>query len=410
MKKRITYFVLLMFVVITGCEEENNEPKKITSEDLNFEVTFKESFENTIYPSFILGLSKLASSENESFEFIKYSLEAPEKDHELKVVLNESSINNETILQEYMDFGGGQISYYPMINWNYEKLKTLKQQGNVDLSFTAYIDGEEIDNKTLRLNYRSVNECITGYIDEENNYEDLTWMFAGYVNEDHPKIDEFLSEVLGNNVVDNFDGYQQGTEESVIDQAFAIWHTLQKKGVTYSSITNTSNPSDKIFTQHVRFFEEVYNNNQANCVDGSVFLSSIFKKIDIKPFLVLVPSHMYMGFYTSSDKTSFELLETTMIGHINLNEINEDNLLDYGDYITQETYDAYLNGYCTLEYVKTEISWISFVDAIYSNREQWNNNLPKFNDSNNYDYQTLDIETLRGIVQPIAKKKTRIVK
>jgi len=235
-------------------------------------------------------------------------------------------------------------------------------------------------------------------------------MFAGYVNEDHPKIDEFLSEVLGNNVVDNFDGYQQGTEESVIDQAFAIWHTLQKKGVTYSSITNTSNPSDKIFTQHVRFFEEVYNNNQANCVDGSVFLSSIFKKIDIKPFLVLVPSHMYMGFYTSSDKTSFELLETTMIGHINLNEINEDNLLDYGDYITQETYDAYLNGYCTLEYVKTEISWISFVDAIYSNREQWNNNLPKFNYSNNYDYQTLDIETLRGIVQPIAKKKTRIVK
>jgi hypothetical protein len=398
MKRAINILLITLLFGFTCCEEENS-PNTISAEKLNFKVSFDESFQKTVYPSIILGLSKYASTVDDNFDFIKYSLQSPGKKSEVKIKLDESVINKETTFRKSISSENEKLTFFPMINWKYEKLQELKQPGSVDLSFTCYIDGKEVDNYNLRLSYRSVNECVYGIMDEEGNYNDLTYMFAGYVNEDHPKIDEFLAEVQQDFDI-TFSGYQ-GTTEDVILQVYSLWYNLQKKGVNYSDITNTSNPSDSIATQYVRFFEEVYNSNQANCVDGSAFLSSITKKISIKPFLVLVPGHMYMGYFTSKDRSSYELLETTMVGNIDLNEITADNLLDYSSYFTEETYNDYISDNCSLEYVKAEISFGSFVKASEYASEQWSNDLSKINDKDNYQYQSLDIENLRSVIQPI---------
>jgi len=380
----------------------------ITSDDLNLKISYYGPLENTIYPSVILGLSNYSARENYSLGLIKYKLTTPKNKCSLKIKLLQSTVNNETVFQEQLDLKGRKNEFFPKINWNYEKLKSLKQQGTVDLSFTCYIDNKEIDNQSLRLSYRSVNECVYGMIDEDGNYVDLKWMFAAYVNEDHPEIDNFLQEVLNTRIINSFIGYQEGSEFSVLEQVYAIWYTLQTKNVKYTSITNTSNPSDKVFTQYVRFFDEVYSKTQANCVDASVFLCSVLKRIGIKPFLVLIPGHMYMGFYTKSDKSIFRLLETTMIGSIDLNEIYEDktyvyNLNKYVNYLTIDTYNGYFNGIYSLEYVKKEISLYSFIYAVDNNNTQWDNDLSKLNNPNNYHYQMFDIEELRKVVQPIGR-------
>lgn len=410
MTRKVLPFLMILFLGLISCEKEDpiEIDSPITSEDLNLQISFDNSLENTIYPSLILGLSNYSAQTNESLELIQYNLTSPKDNCSMKIKLAQSTVNNETIFQEQLGIKGSEESFYPLIGWNYENLKSFDQHGNVDLSFTCFIDNAEIDNQSLRLSYRSVNECVYGMIDEDNNYVDLKWMFAAYVNEDHPQIDNFLQEVLNTDIVNSFIGYQGGSENSVLEQVHAIWYTLQTKNVKYSSITNTSNPSDKIFTQHVRFFDEVYNNTQANCVDGSVFLSSILKKIGIKPFLVLIPGHMYMGFYTSPDKSTYQLLETTMIGGIDLNEIYEDeqyvyNLNKYYDYLTQDTYDGYMSGIYTLDEVKKEISMYHFLTALDQNVTQWNNNLTELNDSENYNYQMFDIEELRKVVQPISR-------
>jgi hypothetical protein len=64
----------------------------------------------------------------------------------------------------------------------------------------------------------------------------------------------------------------------------------------------------------VRFIEESIDNKQANCVDGSVLLASILRKIDIHPFLVTVPGHMYMGFYLDAEGKMPLAIETTILG------------------------------------------------------------------------------------------------
>jgi hypothetical protein len=138
----------------------------ITSDDLNLKISYYGPLENTIYPSVILGLSNYSARENYSLGLIKYKLTTPKNKCSLKIKLLQSTVNNETVFQEQLDLKGRKNEFFPKINWNYEKLKSLKQQGTVDLSFTCYIDNKEIDNQSLRLSYRSVNECVYGMMDK----------------------------------------------------------------------------------------------------------------------------------------------------------------------------------------------------------------------------------------------------
>jgi len=378
-----------------------------TAASINFTVVGDQDLEQIIYPSVLLGLANLISESNE--DFFDFSIKNPKANSNLKIVIQSSSLNTETIFQTQMAIKGQTYTFSPLIKWNYVTLKSLNQPGNVDITFVCYINDKEIDRKNLRFGYRSANECVYGLIDTKGNYVDLKWMFAAFVNEDNPKIDELLGVTLSYNVVSNFIGYQ-GTETDVLKQVSALWYYLQAHSVKYSSITASSNPSQKVFSQYVRFFNDVYNNTQANCVDGSVFLASILKKIGINPLLITVPGHMYLGYYTLQDKSKIRLLETTAVGQVDLAEIYEDavyvyNLTKYRNYITDQTWNDYFSGIISLNAVKREISYNNFIEATNYQISNYNTNISKFNDPNNHDYKMFDIEALRKVVQPIGNKK-----
>jgi len=67
---------------------------------LNFKVEFDSSFENTIYPSLILGLSSYSAKINESFGLLNFTFAPQESDCSLKVKLEQSTVNKPTIFQE----------------------------------------------------------------------------------------------------------------------------------------------------------------------------------------------------------------------------------------------------------------------------------------------------------------------
>lgn len=408
---KFTLFTLIGLICFSSCKKESVAPDP-TAEDINFTIEGDKNLEQTIYPSYLLGLSnRMASSDKDFFNF---KLTNPIENAELKIKIEASNINFETVFQSKLANVKSTYSFSPLIKWNFANLKLLKQSGSVDMTFICYINNKETDRKNIRYAYRSVNECVYGYLDSEGTYVDTKWMFAAYVNEDNPKIDQLLKDVLTYKIVDSFVGYQSGND-GVYNQVYALWYYLQSKGVKYSSITATSNPSQKVFSQYVRFFADVYDNSQANCADGTVFLASILKKIGINPFLVVTPGHMYLGYYTTQDKSKIQLLETTMVGNVDLSEIHEDekyvyNLNKYRAYITDNTYNGYFKNLYTLDYVKKEISEVSFLAATLINIDSWNSNLSKFNDNNNYQYKTFDIDELRQVVQPISGKKQEIIK
>ena len=53
---------------------------------------------------------------------------------------------------------------------------------------------------------------------------------------------------------------------------------------------------------------------QANCVDGSVLMASILRKIGLDVFLFVTPNHCYIGFFTDPARTQMAGLETTILG------------------------------------------------------------------------------------------------
>lgn len=406
------FFVTSLIFLLITCQniyaQSTSSEPKISPNDLNFQVSYDKIFENTIYPSLILGLANLSAKDNQSMDFLSYTMKAPANNCTIKIKLSQTKLNYESIFQIQLDSVGKEYSFEPLVSWNYDNLINLNQQGNVDMLFTCYVNGQEVDNKTLRLNYRSVNECVYGFIDEENDYTDLSMMFGAYINENHPLIDQFLKEVLNSKIVNSFTGYQDNSKTSVFLQVYAIWYTLQTKGIKYSSITDTSNSTDNIISQHVRFLDQVYNNTQANCVDGTVFLCSVLKKIGISPFIILIPGHMYMGYYTNEEETDVNLLETTMIGVYDFTQIYEDknnvyNLNQCSDYLNKNYYDAYLKGNYTLEQLKKQISLSNFTAASNVNIEDYNSYIDKINDPENYAYKRFKVSDIRKAIQPISR-------
>ena len=337
--------LLFLFLVFTySCTEDEEVKPELTAD---FDVKFLPEFKSTIYPSLIFGLSEIEKQEGEAMNYFTINVE-PNQETDLRIVIEESKLNFETVITKANVSSEEEI--IPSIKWKYDDLKELSQPGNVDMTFVCYgADNEEIGRKDIKLTYRSINECVlAAEVDDE--VVPLFFMAAAYVNEDSPVIDDFLQDVLQTTDLDGFVGYQQGPDE-VFRQVEAIFSTLRQKGVKYSSITNTSNSNPNVLSQYIRFSDEVLNNTQANCADGTVFFCSILKKIDIHTTLVFVPGHVYLGYYLDADKTSLRLLETTMVGSVGYDFIDASNYqVDSFNGTLDETFnDDFFDGYFMID-------------------------------------------------------------
>lgn len=214
------------------------------------------------------------------------------------------------------------VTAAPKVKFDFEALGKVTQTRPINVTFKVTRNGKAEDDIDEVLSLRQINDCpflVISPTPKKNGKapqepQDIRFMFAAYANENHPQIDQILKEAKATGLCNSFHGYQ-GTEQDVMQQVNSIWVALQRRGITYSSITNTT-PNKGVYAQHVRFLDESINMTQANCVDGSVLMASVLKKIEIKTSLVLVPGHCYLAFYSQDPAKGGKLygLETTMLG------------------------------------------------------------------------------------------------
>jgi hypothetical protein len=221
------------------------------------------------------------------------------------------------------------VTAAPKVKFDFEALGRVTPTRPINVTFKVTRNGKTEDDIDEVMSLRQINDCPfvvisptpkkNGKTPDEGH--PIDFMFAAYVNENHPQIDQVLKEAKATGLCDSFAGYQ-GSEQDVMRQVNAIWVALQRRGITYSSITNTT-PNKGVYAQHVRFLDESINMTQANCVDGSVLMASVLKKIEIKIALVLVPNHCYLAFYSHDPAKGGKLygVETTMLGNkVGLND------------------------------------------------------------------------------------------
>ena len=223
---------------------------------------------------------------------------------------------------------------YPNLKYDYEKLLKVKQTVPETLSFKVKIGEKTYPVKTVRLQVRPVNECVFSFIDSSGALTDTSYLFAAYVNENHPFINQILKEAIQSGKVDNFEGYSSDADnsESIMAEIEAVWKALQDRGIRYSAMPASADDDNPyIDSQYVRLLGESINYTQANCVDGSVLMASIFRKIGLNVSLIEVPEHMFIGVALDPEGKKEIYIETTDLGQASFSDALRDGKQKYDE-------------------------------------------------------------------------------
>jgi hypothetical protein len=345
----------------------------------------------------------------DKFGLLGVSIKTPSRNADVKVTIKENDLIAATTWTGKLAEANHDYYIAPKVNYKFDHLRKVTQQIPMNFDFEVEVNGKSLGDKTETLQVRSINDCPFGVanseetVDDENvesGSADLGWMYAAYVNENHPQLDKILQEALATKIVDNFDGYQSSDPKEVLRQVFAIWTVLQKHGIQYSSVTETPGGSAVVNSQFIRFLDQSIAMTQANCVDGTVLFASLLRKVGIHPALVTHPDHMYLGFYLSNsdDEDEPELvgLETTMIGAPEVDEPEGEG---------PEALSALADDLSAR--VKNSKAWKTFEAAVIDKTDDLDENADKF-DAGDPNWQIIDIAEARekGIM-PISFEASR---
>lgn len=250
----------------------------------------------------------------------------------VRIELGETPFYARSVSTFVLPEGKTEYVVYPDVLWRYDALRSNTQAEPVNVVANVEMNGKDLGQRTRTFSMRSINECLLGYNQQREDgttqFISTRLFFAAYVNEENPLIDKVLREALSTRIVRRFLGYQSKAEGSVDKQVYALWNVLQKRGFKYSSVSYSSLSSNMVYAQRVRTFEDALNASQINCVDGSVLFASLLRAINITPVLIQIPRHMFVGYYTDASKKHLEVLETTMIGDVDLDDYFPEERLD----------------------------------------------------------------------------------
>jgi len=282
---------------------------------------------------------------------------------------------------------GTDYRIHPKIKFRYDKLAQCVQTTSAAVTFRVQLGSRPEEEQTVTFAIRSVNDCPIE-IKLGDDVTDTSFSFAAYVNEQHPFVDKLLREALDIGIVESFNGYQSNDEKEVLLQAYALWDLLVARDVRYSDITTSVGDSPSVESQHVRLIEDTVNNSQANCVDGSVLLASMLRKIGIDAFLVMEPNHCYVGFYADAKHNKRYAIETTLLG----SGLTSDDV-DFDDIFTE----------AVEEDSQDEASFPSFVEAVQSASKKLRPSVADDRTVKPTEYRIIDIAAARkqGVL-PIA--------
>jgi len=212
-----------------------------------------------------------------------------------------------------MRHAGRDYELRPPLAWNPAQLRGTEEPSRVQLRFTLRRDDAAADTRTLTVSLRPLSEALY-FVRDGADAVDLSWIFAAYVDEHDAVVDEVLDSARQSGIVDKLDGYAVASADGIYRQVWAVWQALAGRGIRYSAADPGIARGPRVFSQRVRLLEQTWSDRSATCIDGTVLLASALQRIGLRPFLVLVPGHAFVGFHLDADGNRAAYLETTVLG------------------------------------------------------------------------------------------------
>lgn len=324
-------------------DEVDEEIEEEIEEDIkNYDVFFDEMLSENIYPSFVLYAQMDKSFRSKP----DLSVYVEDENAHVKVTIEENELMEKVIYEHDMTEKDDTI-YGIAIKWKRKALLEADQPGFVGVSVIVEVNGQVKNRFNKALAYRPVTEAVLGIYDDEDGFINLPHLYACYVNENNPKIDEILGEILEEKEGKSFCGYQGESDKEVLEQVKMIWDYFAGRGTHYSDISAAANDSSKAVTQAVRTFAQCLATDQANCIDGTCMLASILRKIGLRVGIVLVPGHAFLHFGGKPiDEKGINcndyFLETTMMGSSTFEEALQRGSDEYSEQISKNVDDVFI--------------------------------------------------------------------
>jgi hypothetical protein len=101
-------------------------------------------------------------------------------------------------------------------------------------------------------------------------------------------------------------------DRTVANQARAVFEALRRSGISYVSSIFTFGSLPEL-SQRIRLPRETLFLNTANCIDVSVAFASAMENVGLKPVIVIVPGHAFVGVKTAPDSSENLYLDLTVL-------------------------------------------------------------------------------------------------
>lgn len=274
---------------------------------------------------------------------------------------------------------------HPPLDWDVAQLRATASAISTRLNVGLRRDGDDAGTRVVGISLRPLDEALY-FVRDGKESVDLSWIFAAYVDEHAAIVDRILEMAQRSGIVDNFDGYAQADSRAVQRQVWAIWLAMSEHGIRYSGADPAIERGPHVFSQRVRFLADTWADRSANCIDGSVLIASVLQRIGVRSFLVLVPGHAFVGYYTDADSRHAAYLETTLLGA----QVHQRNPLPAFAANSDVDPDQRAN-------------LAGFVAALAAGREQHARAAAKLDGRHRPNYAVIDIASARGFgIVPIA--------
>jgi hypothetical protein len=230
----------------------------------------------------------------------------PGRSLDLKLTLSTPGLSEPTVLQTRVS---GDTVLRPRLRWDVAKLR--ERDGVMRQTLEVRASGPDMAPQVTRIDVRvhPLDEALY-FVREGDSRIDLSWSFAAWVDPQHPVIDELLA-LAG---VDDALPPAPLNRVERLRLARAIWAGLERRGLRYADESPGISQGPVIYSQRVRLLSDTWEDRVANCMDGSVLIASALERLGVGTFLVLIPGHAFVGFYTDDARHQAEFLETTLLG------------------------------------------------------------------------------------------------
>jgi hypothetical protein len=153
---------------------------------------------------------------------------------------------------------------------------------------------------------------LATYDPVSGEWKDMSRYLGAFVTPNHPSIMRFLRTVAGKHAATRLLGYQDNAD--VEAQVKAVFEALKDAAeIVYVNSLNTFNPNTGERSQRLRLPRESLEDRQANCVDGTVLFASILEALSLNPAIVVLPTHVIVGWETAQGSNEWRYLDTTKI-------------------------------------------------------------------------------------------------